>query len=67
MTAGVGSGLRVGWAATAEAMAIALVELAAAGAYAAISHRASPARTIASAVIALGLGLLVVLLKVLVH
>jgi hypothetical protein len=54
-------------AATVAATAIALVELAAAGGYAASHRGASPARTIVSAAIALALGLLVVLLKVLVH
>jgi hypothetical protein len=54
-------------AALVAAMAIALIELAAAGAYAAITRGASPPWTIVSAAIALALGLLVVLLKVLVH
>lgn len=54
-------------AATVAATAIGLVELAAAGGYAASHHGASPARTIVSAAIALALGLLVVVLKVLVH
>lgn len=52
-------------AAIVAATAIALVELAAAGGYAAISRGASPPQTIVSAAIALALGLLVVLLKVL--
>ena len=54
-------------AAIVAATAIALMELAAAGGYAARDRGASPARTLVSAVIALALGLLVVLLKVLVH
>jgi hypothetical protein len=54
-------------AATVAATAVALVELAAAGGYAAISRGASPPRVVVAAAIALALGLLVVLLKVLVH
>ena len=54
-------------AAIVAATAVALVELAAAGAYAAVIHGARPPRVIVSAAIALALGLLVVLLKVLVH
>ena len=53
--------------ALAAATAIALVELAAAGGYAAITRGSGPRGTILSAAIALGLGLLIVLLKVLVH
>jgi hypothetical protein len=49
------------------ATAIALVELAAAGGYAALARGAGPQGTVISAAIALALGLLVVLLKVLVH
>lgn len=54
-------------AALAAATVIALVELAAAGGYAAIRHGAGARGTVVSAIIALGLGLGVVLLKVLVH
>ena len=54
-------------AALVAATAIALVELAAAGGYAASTRGAGPHGTVISAAIALGLGLLVVLLKVLVH
>lgn len=46
---------------------LALVELAATGAYAAIRHDAGPGRTLLSAAFALMLGLFVVLLKVLIH
>jgi len=46
---------------------LALVELAAMGAYAAIRHYAGPGGTLLSAAFALTLGLLVVLLKVLIH
>ena len=46
---------------------LALMELAAAGAYAAIRHNARPGGTLLSAVFASTLGLCVVLLKVLVH
>lgn len=46
---------------------LALVELAATGAYAAIRHDAGPGGTLLSAAFALMLGLLVVLLKVLIH
>lgn len=49
------------------ATALALLELAAAGAYAAIRHDAGPGGTLLSAAFALMLGLLVVLLKVLIH
>lgn len=52
-------------AAVVAAMAITLIELAAAGAYAAITRGASPPEIIVSAVLALGLQ--VVLLNVLVH
>ena len=51
--------------ALAAATAIAPIELAAAGGYAAIRDGAGPRGTIASAAIALALGLVVVLLKVL--
>lgn len=54
-------------AALAAATVIALVELAAAGGYAAIRHGVGARGTVGSAVIALALGLVVVLLKVLVH
>ena len=54
-------------AAIVAATAVALVELAAAGAYAAVIRGARPPRVIVSAAIALAIGLLVVLLKVLVH
>ncbi len=46
---------------------LALVELAATGAYAAIRHDAGPGGTLLSAAFALMLGLFVVLLKVLIH
>lgn len=46
---------------------LALVELAATGAYAAIRHDAGPGGTLVSAAFALILGLFVVLLKVLIH
>jgi hypothetical protein len=49
------------------ATVLALVELAAAGAYAAIRHGAGPRGTILSAAFALVLGLAIVLLKTLVH
>ena len=54
-------------AATVAATAVALVEMAAAGGYAAVSRGGRPPQVIVSAAIALALGLLVVLLKVLVH
>ena len=54
-------------AALTAATVIALVELAAAGSYAAIRHGAGARGTVVSAAIALSLGLVVVLLKVLVH
>jgi hypothetical protein len=54
-------------AALVVATALALVELAATGAYAAVTRGAGPARTFASAMIAVALGLLIVLLKVLIH
>ena len=54
-------------AALTAATVIALVELAAAGGYAAIRHGAGARGTVVSAAIALSLGLVVVLLKVLVH
>jgi hypothetical protein len=54
-------------AAIVAATAVALVELAAAGAYAAVISGGRPPRVILSAAVALALGLLVVLLKVLVH
>ena len=54
-------------AAIAAATVIALVELAAAGGYAAIRRGAGPRGTVVSAAIALALGLVVVLLKVLLH
>lgn len=54
-------------AALVMATALALLELAATGAYAAINQGAGPAGTLASAVIALALGLSIVLLKVLIH
>jgi hypothetical protein len=47
--------------------ALALVELTATGAYAAIRHGASRAGALASAMIALALGASIVLLKVLIH
>ena len=53
-------------AALVAATVLALVELAATGAYAAIRHGAGPAGTLASAVIALALGTSIVLLKVLI-
>ena len=49
------------------ATVLALVELAAAGGYAAIRHRADLRGTIVSAAIALVLGVALVLLKALVH
>jgi hypothetical protein len=49
------------------ATVLALVELAALGAYAAIRHGAGPGGTILSAAFALALGLALVLLKTLVH
>ena len=49
------------------ATALALVELAATGAYAAMRHGAGPGGTLLSATFALMLGLFVVLLKVLIH
>jgi hypothetical protein len=54
-------------AALVTATVIGLVELAAAGGYAAIARGAGWRATVASAAIALALGLVVVLLKVLVH
>jgi len=54
-------------AALAAATVLALVELAATGAYAAIRHAAGPGGTLLSAAFALMLGLFVVLLKVLIH
>lgn len=54
-------------AALTAATALALVELTATGAYAAIEGGAGRLATFVSALTALGLGLLVVLLKVLVH
>lgn len=54
-------------AAFVAATAIALVELAAAGGYAAIKRGAGPAGTAVSGMIALGLGLVIVSLKVVVH
>ena len=54
-------------AALGVATALALVELAATGAYAAIHHGASRAGALASAMIALALGISIVLLKVLIH
>ena len=54
-------------AAITAATIIALVELAAAGAYAAIRRGAGPRGTVASAAIALALGLVIVLLKALLH
>jgi hypothetical protein len=53
-------------AALVVATVLALAELAATGAYAAIRHGAGPAGTLASAVIALALGTSIVLLKVLI-
>jgi hypothetical protein len=49
------------------ATAVGLFELAAAGGYAAVTRGAGPLGTVISAAIALALGLVVVLLKVLVH
>jgi hypothetical protein len=46
---------------------LALLELAATGAYAAIRHDAGPGGTLLAAAFALMLGVLVVLLKVLIH
>jgi hypothetical protein len=46
---------------------LALLELAATGAYAAIRHDAGPGGTLLSAAIALVLGLSIVILKVLIH
>jgi hypothetical protein len=54
-------------AALVAATILALLELAATGAYAAIRHDAGPGGTLLSAAFALMLGLLVVLLKVLIH
>jgi hypothetical protein len=54
-------------AALVAATVIALVELAAAGGYAATTHGAGPVGTIVSGAIAVGLGLAVVSLKVIVH
>ena len=54
-------------AALGVATALALVELAATGAYAAIHHGASRAGALASAMIALTLGISIVLLKVPIH
>ena len=54
-------------AALVAATILALVELAATGAYAAIRHGAGPGGTLLSAAFALMLGLFVVLLKVLIH
>jgi hypothetical protein len=54
-------------AAVVAATVMALVELAAAGGYAAMAHGASRRETLVSAAIALALGLLVVSLKVIVH
>ena len=54
-------------AALTAATVIALVELAAAGGYAAITHGVGRRGIVASAAVALALGLVVVLLKVLVH
>jgi hypothetical protein len=54
-------------AALVSATVLALVELAATGAYAAIRHDAGPGGTLLSAGFALTLGLCVVLLKVLIH
>ena len=54
-------------AALVVATVLALAELAAAGAYAAARQGAGPAGTLASAVIALALGLSLVLLKILIH
>ena len=49
------------------ATVIALVELGAAGSYAAITHGAGPGGTVMSGAITVGLGLVVVSLKVIVH
>jgi hypothetical protein len=54
-------------AALVAATAIALVELAAAGGYAAVTRGAGPRGAIVSAATASGLGLVIVLLKALVH
>jgi hypothetical protein len=54
-------------AALGLATALALVELAATGAYAAINHGASRAAALASGMVALALGISIVLLKVLIH
>jgi hypothetical protein len=54
-------------AALGVATALALVELAATGAYAAISHGAGRAGALVSALIALALGASIVVLKVLIH
>jgi multisubunit Na+/H+ antiporter MnhG subunit len=54
-------------AALVAATVLALVELAATGAYAAIRQGAGPGGTLLSATIALVLGLFIVLLKVLIH
>ena len=54
-------------AALVAATVVALVELAAAGGYAAIRGGAGPRGTVVSAAIALALGLVVVLLKILLH
>jgi hypothetical protein len=54
-------------AALVGATAIGLIELAAAGGYAAMARGAGPGRTVISAAISLALGLMVVLLKVLLH
>jgi hypothetical protein len=54
-------------AALGLATALALVELAATGAYAAINHGASRAAALASGMVALALGISIVLLKVLSH
>jgi hypothetical protein len=54
-------------AALVAATILALVELAATGAFAAIRHGAGPGGTLLSAVFAVVLGLCVVLLKVLIH
>ena len=60
-------GILPGRAALVAATILALVELAATGAYAAIRHDAGPGGTLLSAAFAVMLGLLVVLLKVLIH
>ena len=54
-------------AALVSGTVLALVELAATGAYAAIRHDAGPAGTLLSAAFASTLGVFVVLLKVLIH